>query len=39
VETGSHDSLIAQDGHYRKFFRLQTEEDFSSPQKTMQTEN
>jgi ATP-binding cassette, subfamily B, bacterial MsbA len=39
VETGTHDSLIAQDGHYRKFFRLQTEEDFSSPQKTMQTEN
>jgi ATP-binding cassette, subfamily B, bacterial MsbA len=39
VETGSHDSLIVQDGHYRKFFRLQTEEDLSSPQKTMETEN
>jgi ATP-binding cassette, subfamily B, bacterial MsbA len=39
VETGSHDSLIARDGHYRKFFRLQTEEDFSSPQKAMEAES
>jgi subfamily B ATP-binding cassette protein MsbA len=31
VESGTHDSLMALDGHYRKFFRLQTEEDFSSP--------
>ncbi len=27
VESGTHDVLIARDGHYRKFFRLQTEED------------
>jgi ATP-binding cassette, subfamily B, bacterial MsbA len=26
VESGTHDSLIDLDGHYRKFFRLQTEE-------------
>ena len=31
VESGTHDSLMALDGHYRKFFRLQTEEDFSGP--------
>jgi ATP-binding cassette, subfamily B, bacterial MsbA len=31
VESGTHDGLMALDGHYRKFFRLQTEEDFSSP--------
>jgi len=28
VESGTHDSLMSLDGHYRKFFRLQTEEDF-----------
>jgi subfamily B ATP-binding cassette protein MsbA len=26
VESGTHDSLIAQDGPYRRFFRLQSEE-------------
>ncbi len=26
VETGTHDSLMEKDGHYRKFFRFQTEE-------------
>jgi ATP-binding cassette, subfamily B, bacterial MsbA len=26
VETGDHDSLMNHDGHYRRFFRLQTEE-------------
>jgi ATP-binding cassette, subfamily B, bacterial MsbA len=31
VESGTHDGLMGLDGHYRKFFRLQTEEDFSSP--------
>lgn len=36
VEMGTHDSLIAQDGPYRKFFRLQTEEDLTSPQKTLE---
>jgi subfamily B ATP-binding cassette protein MsbA len=39
VETGSHDSLIALDGHYRKFFRLQTEEDLSSPQRAAESDN
>jgi subfamily B ATP-binding cassette protein MsbA len=33
VESGTHESLMAQEGAYRKFFRLQTEEDFSSPRK------
>jgi subfamily B ATP-binding cassette protein MsbA len=31
VESGTHDSLMAQDGPYRKFFFLQTEESFASP--------
>jgi subfamily B ATP-binding cassette protein MsbA len=35
VESGTHESLLAQDGPYRKFFRLQTEENFSSPQETV----
>jgi ABC-type multidrug transport system fused ATPase/permease subunit len=26
VESGDHDSLMNRDGHYRRFFRLQTEE-------------
>jgi subfamily B ATP-binding cassette protein MsbA len=30
VESGTHDSLMAQDGPYRKFFYLQTEESFSN---------
>ncbi len=38
VETGTHDSLLDQDGPYRRFFRLQNEEDFSSPPKAMQVE-
>jgi subfamily B ATP-binding cassette protein MsbA len=38
VESGNHETLIARDGLYRKFFRLQTEEAFSSPQKSMQAE-
>ena len=35
VEWGTHDRLMEQDGAYRKFFRLQTEETFSSPIKTI----
>jgi subfamily B ATP-binding cassette protein MsbA len=31
VESGSHESLMEHEGPYRKFFRLQTEESFSSP--------
>jgi len=31
VELGTHDSLMASEGPYRKFFRLQVEEAFSSP--------
>ena len=38
VESGTHDSLIAQDGFYRKFFRLQNEELFSSPPNAMAAE-
>ncbi len=34
VEMGTHDSLIAQDGTYRKFFRLQTEEDLNVERST-----
>jgi ATP-binding cassette, subfamily B, bacterial MsbA len=30
VESGTHDSLMAHDGLYRKFFYLQTEESFSN---------
>jgi subfamily B ATP-binding cassette protein MsbA len=37
AETGNHDSLMDHDGPYRKFFRLQTEEAFSSP-KAMEAE-
>jgi ATP-binding cassette, subfamily B, bacterial MsbA len=29
VESGDHDALVSRDGHYRKFFRLQTEEAFT----------
>jgi subfamily B ATP-binding cassette protein MsbA len=36
VESGDHDSLMEQDGFYRKFFRLQNEESFASP-KVMNT--
>ncbi len=39
VESGTHESLMAQDGPYRKFFRLQTEEAYSSPAKAMETES
>jgi subfamily B ATP-binding cassette protein MsbA len=38
VESGTHESLMAQDGPYRKFFRLQTEEVYSSPPKAMEVE-
>jgi ATP-binding cassette, subfamily B, bacterial MsbA len=31
VESGTHDSLMANSGPYRKFFYLQTEESFSPP--------
>jgi ATP-binding cassette, subfamily B, bacterial MsbA len=37
VESGTHDSLMAQDGAYRKFFRLQTEESYSSPKELSQS--
>lgn len=37
VETGTHDSLMAGDGAYRKFFRLQTEESYSSPAKAIES--
>ncbi len=30
IESGNHDSLMENDGPYRKFFRLQTEEPFAS---------
>jgi subfamily B ATP-binding cassette protein MsbA len=36
VESGNHESLMEQDGFYRKFFRLQNEESFTSP-KVMNT--
>ena len=36
VESGTHESLMAQDGLYRKFFRLQTEEAYSSPAKAVE---
>ncbi len=32
VESGSHDSLMANDGPYRRFFRLQTEESSTEGQ-------
>ncbi len=38
VESGTHESLMAQDGLYRKFFRLQTEETYSSPVKAIEAE-
>jgi ATP-binding cassette, subfamily B, bacterial MsbA len=38
VESGTHDGLMASDGPYRKFFRLQTEEAYSSPAKEMEAE-
>jgi subfamily B ATP-binding cassette protein MsbA len=37
VESGTHESLLAQDGPYRKFYRLQTEEDLASPPKSLAT--
>jgi len=38
VESGTHESLMAQDGLYRKFFRLQREEAYSSPAKAVELE-
>jgi ATP-binding cassette, subfamily B, bacterial MsbA len=38
VESGTHDSLMASDGPYRKFFRLQTDESYSGPAKAMESE-
>lgn len=39
VESGTHESLMAQEGLYRKFFRLQTEDAYSSPAKAVESES